>query len=74
MVQEIITYIIVFLAFGITIYKALQSFQMIGKKKTAASACSACSSSACGSCSFNSISEKKPQFPIRVLYDEIKTH
>jgi succinate dehydrogenase/fumarate reductase-like Fe-S protein len=68
--QEILVYIIISVAVGITLFKA---YQAVFKKKNAiASSCSSCSSSACGSCSLNAKSNNSPAFPVRVLHDEIK--
>jgi len=71
MIQEILTYLIVAIAIGITLFKLLQSFGLFGKKKGMSSACSSCSSGACGSCSFNSINNNKPHFPLKVLHEEL---
>jgi len=72
MLQEILVYIVLALTFGYTIFKALESFHIIGKKKPNASACSSCSSGACGSCSISSLSKSQPSFPLKVLHEEIK--
>lgn len=43
MMQEILTYIIVTIAFVVAAYRILQSFNLIGKKKADAAKCSSCS-------------------------------
>lgn len=72
MIQEILTYIVIFSAIGITLFKFLQSFGLFGKKKSYSSSCSSCSAGSCSGCSFNTTSNNKPQFPVKVLHDELK--
>jgi hypothetical protein len=71
MLQEVLVYIILALTFGYAIFKLLESFHIIGKKKPNATACSSCSSGACGSCSISSLSGNQPTFPLKVLHEEI---
>lgn len=72
MIQEIVTYIVVFFAIGISLFKLLQSFGLFGKKKSLSSSCSSCSTGSCSGCSFNTATFDKPQIPIKVLHEEIK--
>lgn len=53
MLQEIIVYIILFISFGITIYKML-GFLNIFKENRNKSACGSCAAGSCGSCSMKS--------------------
>lgn len=67
MLQEIIVYIILIFAFGITIYKSLGFFNVFGHKKDNASVCGSCSSGACGSCSLKTnITYGKPVMPLKI--------
>lgn len=74
MILDIMAYTIVAIAFGITIYKGLEMFNLVGKTKsqTSSSACSTCSTGACGSCSISNLAKDQKTFhPVKVLHDEI---
>lgn len=47
MIQEVITYIIITIAFGTVIYKIIHFFSLAGKKNKNRHQCSGCSSGGC---------------------------
>lgn len=61
MIQEVITYIIVATAFGVAIYRTLQSFNLIGRRKSDAAKCSSCS----GGCEIKDLHVMNGQKPVK---------
>jgi hypothetical protein len=70
MIQEILTYLIVAIAIGISLLRLGKS--IFSKKKAMSSSCSSCTSGACGGCSLNTEFKDKPQFPLKVLHQELE--
>lgn len=61
MIQEILTYIIVAIAFVVAAYRILQSFNLIGRKKSDAAKCGSCS----GGCEIKEMHAMNRQKPVK---------